>query len=253
MNPRPGRDYGLSPVEQVLVTGRIAAARAFSQAEYYREGNQPAGLFSLPPSWTPDQVQRFQDYWDNLFVGHLGRRRQLRFIAGDGAKSNYAPLHEPPLKNEFDEWLARVICLAFSYPPNALVHQLNRASSEQHEHQSETEGLEPTKQWFADLANEIVEDDFGANDLEFAWAEEDEVDQEKQATILSAYVGSGIMSANEAREQLGLDPDPSPLASVLGMKTASGFVPLDRDDTAADGHGTADNVVEMRRRQDGSR
>lgn len=236
LNPRTGHDFGMSPVEQVLRTAGTAVARATSQMEYYRENNMPAGLFSLPSSWTVDNVQRFQDYWDNQFSGshNIGRRRQLRFIAGDGAKNNYAPFREPPLKNEFDEWLAKVICAAFSYPSTAFVHQVNRATAEQHEHQAETEGLEPLKQWFSDLANDVITNLIGTDEIEFAWTEENEVDQAKQAEILCAYVGAGVMRPNEAREALGLDPDPSPLASVLGVKTASGFVPLDRvdEDTA---------------------
>jgi len=49
--------------------------RSASQLDYYREGNQPEAIYSLPATWTPDQVQRFQEYWDNLLAGNLGNRR----------------------------------------------------------------------------------------------------------------------------------------------------------------------------------
>ena len=37
---------------------------------------------------------------------------------------------QPPLKDQYDEWLARVICYAFSVPASAFVTQVNRATSE---------------------------------------------------------------------------------------------------------------------------
>lgn len=224
INVRPGHVYGFSPCEQLVQTVSIAMRRALHQLEYYREGNQPEGLYSLPSSWTPDQVQRFQDFWDNMFVGNLGKRRQMRFVAGDG---KYVPLKEPPLKTEFDEWLVRIVCFAFSYPPNAFIHMLNRASGEQHERQAEEEGIEPIKNWAKDLLDGIIADEFLADDLEFSWVEEDEIDQAKQADILSTLAGSGILTLNQARERLGLDPDPSPAANRLMVKTATGYVPID--------------------------
>jgi hypothetical protein len=224
MNPRPHKIYGFSPVEQVMTTVNIAMRRQFSQFEYYREGNQPAGFFTLPPSWGPDQVQRFQDYFDNLFAGNLGQRRRIKFVAGE--KGSYQALQEAPLKSEFDEWLTRICCFAFSYPPNAFVHMLNRASGEQHEKQAEEEGLQPTKQWASELLNEIIAREFDTDDIEFAWVEEDEIDQEKQAKILCSYADSGALTLNEVRERLGEEPSTDPAAGVLAVKTASGRVPI---------------------------
>src|SRR5258705_8772330 len=116
--------------------------------------------------------------------------------------------------------------LAFSYPVSAFVHQVNRATAEQHEAQAEKEGLEPVKQWFNDLANEIIEREFNSDEIEFAWAEEDEIDQKKQAEILTSYADSGAMTLNEVRERIGEEPSPDPAAGVLAVKTANGRVPI---------------------------
>jgi hypothetical protein len=37
---------------------------------------------------------------------------------------------QPPLKDQYDEWLARIICYAFSVPVSPLVSRVNRATSE---------------------------------------------------------------------------------------------------------------------------
>jgi hypothetical protein len=105
-------------------------------------------------------------------------------------------------------------------------YQLNRANSEQHEQQSEKEGLEPTKQRAADLFNEIISREFSSDDIEFAWAEEEDIDPEKQSKILTGYVDAGVISVNEARERLGEEPSADPPASVLAVKTATGRVPI---------------------------
>lgn len=225
-NLRPGRIYGCSAVEQVVNTINIAIRRAAGQLDYYREGNVPEGIFGLPESWTPDQVQKFQLYWDNIFAGNIGKRRQMKFVAA-GSKSSYVPFKEPPLKNEFDEWLVRIVCFAFSYPPTAFVSLANRSIAEQHDKTAEEEGLQPAKQWATELFNDVIAHEFASPDLEFAYIEEDEVDQEVQADILTKYTDSGILTRNQARERLGEEPDPNPAANELMVTTGTGLIPID--------------------------
>lgn len=214
--------YGRSPVEQIVTTVNIAMRRATAQLEYFREGNQPEAIYSLPATWTPDQVQRFQDYWDSMLSGNLGARRRMKFMAGDG---KYVPIKEPPLKSDFDEWLIRIICFAFSYPPNAFMNLSNRSTAEHHERVSEEEGLQTTKIFFADMFNDIIAEEF-SQEVEFAWIEEDEIDQGKQAEILTKYAESGILTINQARERIGEEPDQDPNANRLMVKTAGGYVPI---------------------------
>lgn len=225
MNLRPGRTYGFSPVEQVMMTVSIAMRRQVAQLDYFKEGNQPEALYALPASWAPDQIQRFQDYWDSLHTGNWAMRRKMKFVAGDN-KSAYTQLKEPPLKNDFDEWLVRIVCFAFSYPPAPFVALSNRSTAEQHERTAEEEGLEPLKQWACETFNEIIEHHLDEDELEFAFVEEDEVDQQKQAVILNSYVANGVLSINEVREKLGEDPDADPAACRLMVKTATGYVPI---------------------------
>lgn len=226
LNLRPNRIYGYSPVEQVVTTVSIAMRRAMGQLEYFREGNQPDAVYSLPAEWTPDQTARFQQYWDDLFSGNLAQRRRMKFIP-TGAGNAYTPLKEPPLKTEFDEWLVRIICFAFSYPPAAFVSLSNRSIAEQHEKQAEEEGIEPMKQWVAEVLNDVLMREFSDDELEFAWAEEQEIDPEKQSTILRGYAEDGILTINQVRDKIGEEPDPNPAANQLMVKTALGYVNID--------------------------
>jgi phage portal protein BeeE len=111
-NVRAHRVYGFSPVQQVLMTVNIALRRQLWQLDYFTEGSIPDALIGVPQSWTPDQIRQFQDYWDTEFAGDLVKRRRAKFVPGESA-SRVHQTKEPEHKDEFDEWLARIICFAF--------------------------------------------------------------------------------------------------------------------------------------------
>jgi hypothetical protein len=231
-NPRAGKPFGFSPVEQIITTVSTAMRRQISQLEYLREGNTPEGVFGLPEGWTVDQVTQFEDSWNNMLAGNLARRRQIRFVAGDG---KFTPFKEPPLKAEFDEWLVRIACAAFSYPPSAFVSLSNRSIAEQHEKQAEQEGLDPLKQWVCEVLNGVLDREFPGEDIEFIFQESEEVDPVRESAVLTRYVDAGVISRNEARDRIGLDRDPSPNSDRLMVKTSSGFMRIDSDPPAGAG------------------
>jgi hypothetical protein len=224
-NVRAHRVYGYSPVQQVLMTVNIALRRQLWQLDYYSEGSIPDALIGVPNGWTPDQIKQFQDYWDQEFAGDLARRRRAKFVPGDTA----AKVHqtkEPEQKNDFDEWLARIICYAFSVPPQWAVKLMNRATADNQSTHAEEEGLEPTKEWVKDLVDEIIAEEFASPDLELDWLDEDTDAKDEQAQ-LEARVKIGAATLNELRDSLGLDPFDTPAADRPMVLTASGYVPIE--------------------------
>jgi phage portal protein BeeE len=126
-NVRAHRLYGMSPVEQIALTVNIALRRDASTLDYYRAGSSPDAFATLPREWTADQIRSFQDYFDALMSGNVARRRQTKFMPAD---FKLIEARQPPLKDQYDEWLARIICYAFSVPASAFVAQVNRATWE---------------------------------------------------------------------------------------------------------------------------
>ena len=61
----------------------------------------------------------------------------------------------------YDEWLARVICYAFSVPASPFVSQVNRATSETMRLQATQEGLIPLKNWVKSALDLIIETRMG--------------------------------------------------------------------------------------------
>jgi hypothetical protein len=224
-NPRVNRAYGYSPVEQVLTTVNIALRRQLFLLEYFTEGNIPDSLIGVPDGWTPDQIASYQKYWDAYFSGDAGKRRRAKFVPGGVAKT-FVQTKEPELKSVFDDWLARIVCFAFSVSPQALTQQMNRATAEVQKTLAEEEGLAPVLAWIKALIDDVLASEFDAPDLEFAWTPTDTIDPLAQEQMLSSYTSRGILTLNEARAMLGRDPLSEPAADTPMALTGTGYVAL---------------------------
>ena len=180
----------------------------------------------MPTSWTPDQIKQFQDYWDTEFAGDLAKRRRAKFVPGEAA-AKVVQTKEPSHKDDFDEWLARIICYAFSVPPQWAVKLMNRATADNQSAQAEDEGLEPTKEWVKDLIDEIIAEEFALPDLELAWLDEDEAAPKGMEAVLEGRLKLGAVTLNEMRDALGLDPYANAAADRPMVLTATGYVPIE--------------------------
>jgi hypothetical protein len=223
-NQRVNRAYGYSPVEQIIGTVNIALRRQLFLTDYYTEGNIPDSLIGVPEGWTPDQIATYQKYWDAYFSGEAGRRRRAKFVPGDVAKT-FVQTKEPELKTIFDDWLARIVCFAFSVSPQALVSQMNRATAEVQKTLAEEEGFAPILAWVKTLIDDILAREF-TGDLEFDWSPTETIDPAAQEQIIASYTSRGILTLNEARALLGRDPLSDPAANKPMALTANGYVPL---------------------------
>src|SRR6202453_2389874 len=203
-NVRSHRLYGLEPGGQVGFTINIALRRDAATLDYYRSGSVPDSFATLPKEWTVDQIRQFQDYFDALMSGNLARRRMVKFMPAD---FKLTETRQPPLKDSYDEWLARVICYAFSVPASAFVSQVNRATSETLRMQATQEGLVPLKAWVKSALDSVVQVCLKQPDLEFVWVGDDAVDPLEQAQTLQILVSAGIKTVAEARADLGLAPE----------------------------------------------
>jgi HK97 family phage portal protein len=224
-NLRVNRVYGMSPVEQIVTTVNIALRRQMYLLDYFSEGNIPDSLIGVPESWTPDQIASYQKYWDAYFDGDLGRRRRAKFVPGGVAKT-FIQTKEPELKGPFDEWLARIVCFAFSISPQALAQTMNRATADTQKELAEEEGLAPILAWAKSLIDDILASEFDAPDLEFIWSAGNQTDPLTQETILSNFTSKGILTINEARAALGRPPLLEASANLPLALTTGGYVRL---------------------------
>jgi hypothetical protein len=187
------------------MTVNIALRRQASQLQHFTDGNVPPGILTAPEGWSAEQIRQFQEWFDSVLAGNTAARSRIVW-APSGAQ--YQAFKEAPYKDEFDEWLARIVCYAFSLPPTALVRQVNRATADTAQDTATSEGLSPLMGWVKRLVDHVIQDRMGKPALEFAWLDRRPGDPAEEARILDTYVARGIYTVNEAREILGLAPLP---------------------------------------------
>ncbi|MEQ1663182.1 MAG: phage portal protein [Thiobacillus sp.] len=204
-NLRTNKVYGFSPVEQIINTVNIGLRRQIMTTSYFTEGTVPDALAGVPESWTVDQIGTFQKYWDQLLGDDMASRRKLKFVPGEISK-NFHETKQPPLKDQFDEWLARIVCYCFSIEATPFVAQVNRSVAETNREQSLQEGRAPIEQWVKSLIDMALVKFFGWADLEFVWQEGEIVDPIKRAERHKLYVEAKVLHPDEIRAELGRPP-----------------------------------------------
>ena len=202
-NVRSHKLYGLSKVEQVIMTVNLALNRQMYQLDYYTQGTIPEAFLSCPPDWTVDQIGEFQKYWDLIFEQNPDIKRKARFVP---AGMNPIFPKDSPMKDEFDEWLARIISYALDLPPTALVKETNRATAETTQAASQSEGQRAFMNYLKEIMDILLHDYFDVDGVEFVWATKEEVEPLKQAQIDQMYVNLHILTPSEVRSRLGYDP-----------------------------------------------
>lgn len=229
-NERPHRRYGYSRVEQILLTISIALRRQEFQLQYYTSGNMPEAMCFLPSDLPIDKVKEVQEWFDSLFAGDLAQRRRLTFLpgygSGDHAKPNVIFPKEVLLKDEMDDWLARIVCFAFGVSATALQKAMNRASAQAGNESAKEEGLEPDVEQCLIVLNGCLHKMGVGDRYEWATPQRREIDVLKQAQADNLLVGK-VYTINELRAARGEEPREEPEADMLGVFSQAGFVPID--------------------------
>jgi hypothetical protein len=107
----------------------------------------------------------------------------------------------------------------FSISPEPFVGQVNRATAQSSHARAIDEGLAPLMRFVSGFINRIIKAEFASPDLEFVWLDAREQDPGEAAQIDVAYVGAGIMTVDEVRQNMGLAPL-TPVAGASALPTA---------------------------------
>jgi hypothetical protein len=227
-NPRPHKLYGYGNVEQIIVTVNTVLQRQASQLFHFGIGNVPAGILTAPDQWTPDQILQYQDYFDSRLSGNIGEKQKVVWVP---SKTEYHAFKEPPLKDDFDEWLSRIVCYCFSLPVTPFIKAMNRASAEQADQTALEEGREPLLRWWKRIADGINADELDCPDLVWSWEPADDIDPSTQSKIDDIRLRNGSATINQIRLRNGEDPYDSG-GDTPRIYVANGALSLDAIDNA---------------------
>ena len=179
---RANKVYGYSYVEQIRTTVTLALQRVGRQLDYFTSGNVPAMLIEAPSTWTPGMVREANTEWRDLLAGVSGKDEVQ--IMPNGMTPHI--FERDVVKNDFDEWLARIICFQFSVPVTPLVKETNRATAEATQDASLKEGHASQLRWAADSLTKMIRAAYGPG---FFWKWD--TDSAPDSAMTSDLVKSG--------------------------------------------------------------
>lgn len=225
-DPQPDSIYGRAPLEDIMLSANTDLRFQLYFLQRFTAGNLPAAFASAPDSWSPDQIEQFQEYWDGFMMGNQEGKHQIRWLPPG---SKFAWSNEKDFSDKFSLFLMRKSCAAYSVVPSDLgfTEDVNRSSGESQADVQHRVGDLPLAHHVQDILSAFLQDDVQLP-LQFAFDLGEEQD-DRLATAQSdeVYIRHAVVSASEVREmRFGL-PEPDGQTVPRGFFTErSGLIPL---------------------------
>ena len=202
--PSSYRVYGMGEVEQVVMYANISLRRDLHKLAYYTEGNVPDAIMGVGEDWSPDQIEIFERNFNSSLQGNLGERRKMKFIPGSAKDLVFTK--DAVLKDEADDMLFRLVCWFFDISPQALVREMNRATSETQKESSDEEGQESRLKYWKGFFDLHIERFYLAPGYEFNFEADYGVRPKEEAEADQIRLHNGAIVLNGWRDKMGLPP-----------------------------------------------
>jgi hypothetical protein len=214
LNPRTNTPFGLGYLETAFQTVN-AFIGAFEYAERRASNMTPAYGIHIGENMTPDQVRRWQQYWEQEIEGYgkipiLGGGRQPSVM-------HFGVSGEDQLFLKWQEFLIRVIAMSFGLSPMKLGLETDVNRSTALVQQSEDwDTVAPVANTVQDyITRKLVWKALGCYDLRFKWLVRD-LDEKAQAEVLLNQWEMNSVTINEIREYY--ERPPLPYGDILKMQ-----------------------------------
>lgn len=223
-DPQPDSMYGRAPLEDILLNANTDIRFQLYFLQRFTEGNLPAAFASAPDTWSPDQIEQFQEFWDSFMLGDQSRKSQIRWLPGG---SKFAWSNEKDFTDTFSLFLMRKTCASFSVVPADLgfTESVNKSSGESQADVQHRVGDLPMAHHVQDILTAFLQDDLQLP-LRFAFdLGEEQDDRAEQAQADKVYFDMGAIGASEIREMRYGLTDPTPIPRTI-MTSRGGPVPI---------------------------
>lgn len=237
-NPRVNRVYGFPPVQFIIQTVDTALARMKSQNAFFSEGNMTDFIISGPVGMKTQEVKDWQTFWDSQFSGNIAGKRGGIWVPNG---TTISTPKGPSLKDDFDEWLARIICYAFSTSPQPFIKQVSRGNQESQQQVAEEGGIVVYLSYFKRMFDRIIQRDFGFRDLEWCWITDEEFDPVAQSAMDDKNIRNLSATIDEVRDRRGDPPLPDGMGAVPVYLSPTGVQQM--PDALAQGKALSDQAV----------
>lgn len=205
--------YGMSPIESIILTVQAALNADLYNATIFAMDNVPPGILNLG-NVNENEAEAIKAMWDAQTIGNT---QQLRFMYGPDKVDfvNFKGNNKDMQYQEYVDWLTRLKLAAFGLSGiDANIFQdVNRATAEVQAQVSQSRGVQNMKHLIEEAFNVGLFQEMGFTTVDFKFDRlVSMADKKSQADIYKIYVGdTGIMTINEARQELGLQAIATPI------------------------------------------
>jgi 8-oxo-dGTP pyrophosphatase MutT (NUDIX family) len=223
---RPNSPYGLAPLETILLNANTDLRFQAYFLQRFTEGNIPQAFASAPESWSPDQIEQWQELWDSFMAGEQAAKHTIKWIPGG---STIAWSNEKDFTDAFSLFLMRKTAAAFHVVPSDLgfTETVNLSSSESQADVQHRVGDLPLIRHLQGILTSFLQDDLGLP-LVFNWdLGEEQADRLQQAQADLIYMQNGVIGVSDIREmRYGLaEPGGKPVPRFI-FDARGGPIPL---------------------------
>ncbi len=206
-NDSTSSPYGRSFLESALLETNTTLRALTQLLSFFTEGTVPPGFITGPPRADAKALGALQDYFDALMAGNDAQRSKLIVIPGG---SDYIAAKDLNFSNftELKDYLNQEILMAFEVQPQevGLTYQVNKSTGEQQENITFRRSIKPIVRYLEDLFYRVNRDWLGAPDVALKFYGLEAEDKLLQAQVHDIYSQNRVMTTNEIRSQIGLDP-----------------------------------------------
>lgn len=198
--------YGFSPVEQIVITINQAIRRVLYNLGQLNEGTVPVGLMEMPENWSLQDIEKFEQIFNAWMAGDPVNRSRIKFVPHGSKLQKFRDDEIFQLWNQFDEWLARIICYVIGLNYQAFVSKINKSIADQAAVSEQEQGLGGIRKFIERLINYLIEHYLHVNDLKFKWVTDHQHDAKLKVMRNVSYVQAGIYLRDEVRAREGMPP-----------------------------------------------
>lgn len=237
-SPAADNPYGQSRVERIIMLVNQALRKQKKDLSHFTEGNIPQGMMKVPAdaTWTPDQIDAFEQAWNALLAGNASQQVRMRFTQPG---MEYQPFEQYVLDPTFDKFLINICVSAYgmSMQDLAFTEDIHKSSGDSQQNVTYRRTIDPLASVYASFITQSINNDFDP-DLHgemfvasFSGYDEEE-DVSELSSAYSVLVSSGILGISNAGKLLKLPEDPN--APYIGRVILSKTGPIFLDKIASE-------------------
>lgn len=218
--------YGRAPIESIILNANTDIRFQLFFLQRFTEGNIPEAFAAAPESWSPEQIEQFQAYWDSFMYGDQAAKHQIKWMPGGSAISW---TNEKDFSDAFSLHMMRKTCACFHVVPTDLgfTDSANYSTGESQADVAHKVGELPLMEWVEEILSQFLVDDLGLP-LRFEFDKgEDQDDRLIQAQADDYYIKNATVSSDEIREmRFGLATDKDRPVPRIFFSSRGGPIPL---------------------------